>query len=216
MRTFCATPRFSMGADNSVRPSLSALSQMAKTKLAATFNKPAGSEKPRMNWTKLSGFAMAAVLIAAPVTARADCGDPSQSPCTGPVPTVDQVVAIMAELTDPDRPAASKTDIVTPGFTPEEAGTIDDHLNRMREPALPLPFVVTDIVPAPNNYAGATVTATGNIRQRSAPEPIVLIDQNGHWLITHDTAWTTLDNFWYNAQRHFCGLAGGVAVYCRS
>jgi hypothetical protein len=170
-----------------------------------------------MNWAKLPAVAaVTAALIASPVTARADCGDPGQSPCTGPVPTVDQVVAIMAELTDPDRPAASKTDIVTPGFTPEEAGTIDDHLNRMREPALPLPFVVTDIVPAPNNYAGATVTATGNIRQRSAPEPIVLVDQNGHWLITHDTAWTTLDNFWYNAQRHFCGLAGGVAVYCRS
>ena len=73
----------------------------------------------------------AAVLIAAPATAHADCGAPEQPPCTGPVPTVDQVVAIMAELTDPDKPAVSKTDIVTPGFTEEEAGTVDDHLHRM-------------------------------------------------------------------------------------
>jgi hypothetical protein len=47
-----------------------------------------------------------------------------------------------------------KTDIVTPGFAPDEAGTIDDHLNRMRN-SLPLPFVVTDIQPAPNDFAGA-------------------------------------------------------------
>ena len=70
-----------------------------------------------MNWTKLSvATTLAAALIASPATAYADCGDPGQDPCTGPVPTVDQVVAIMAELTDPDIPAANKTDIVTPGF----------------------------------------------------------------------------------------------------
>ena len=52
--------------------------------------------------------AAAAMILAAslsvPATAHADCGDPGQDPCTGPVPTVDQVVAIMAELTDPNRP----------------------------------------------------------------------------------------------------------------
>ena len=76
-------------------------------------------------------MAMAAALLSAPATAYADCGDPGPNPCTGPVPTVDQVVAVMAELTDPNRPAASKTDIVTPGFAPDEAQTIDDHLNQM-------------------------------------------------------------------------------------
>jgi hypothetical protein len=34
-------------------------------------------------------------------------------------------------LTDPNVPAINKTDIVTPGFTSEEAGTVDDHLNQM-------------------------------------------------------------------------------------
>jgi hypothetical protein len=74
-----------------------------------------------MNGIKFPGVVttMAAALIASPATAFADCGDPDQPPCTGPVPTVDQVVAIMAELTDPDKPAANKTDIVTPGFAPE-------------------------------------------------------------------------------------------------
>jgi hypothetical protein len=90
-------------------------------------------------------LAVSLVGVAGPATAHADCGDPGQDPCTGPVPTVDQVVAVLNELTDPDIPAVNKTDIVTPGFAPEEAGTIDDHLNRMRGPALPLHFVVTNI-----------------------------------------------------------------------
>ena len=116
----------------------------------------------------------------------------------------------MAELTDPGKPAASKTDIVTPGFSPEEAGTIDDHLNRTNaDGLLPYNFVVTDIQPAPANFAGATVTVTGGFHQRSAPQSIVLADQGGHWRITHDTAWTTLNNFWYNANRR-AGVIGGV------
>jgi hypothetical protein len=155
-----------------------------------------------MNPIKLPALATLTVaLIASPATAYADCGDPGQPPCTGPVPTVDQVVAIMAELTDPDKPAVSKTDIVTPEFTPDEAGTIDDHLNRIRAPTLPLPFVVTDIQPAPNNLAGATLVTGGGFRQRTGPDPIVLVYQGGHWLITHETAMYELDLFWRVAHR---------------
>jgi hypothetical protein len=128
--------------------------------------------------------------VATPATARAD----------EPVPTVDQVVAIMAELTDPDRPVASKSDVVTPGLSPDEAGAIDVHLHQMRD-ILPLPFVVTDIEPAPNNFAGATLATTGSINQVSTAKPIVLVEQGGHWLITHDSAITALDAFWYNANR---------------
>jgi hypothetical protein len=145
-----------------------------------------------MNWFKLSAFAsatMAAALIAAPATAYAD-----------PVPTPDEVVAIMAELTDPNIPAANKANVVSPGFTPDEAGAIDDHLNQMRD-ILPLPFVVTDIEPAPNNFAGATLATTGSFHQISQPKPIVLVNQGGHWLITQDTAITALDAFWSNANR---------------
>ena len=143
-----------------------------------------------MNWTKLSvATTLAAALIASPATAYAD-----------PVPTADQVVAIMAELTDPNIPAANKANVVTPGFGPEEAGTIDDHLNQMRD-ILPLSFVVTDIEPAPNNFAGATLATTGSLNQVSAAKPIALVEQGGHWLITHDTAMTALNAFWYNANR---------------
>jgi hypothetical protein len=133
-----------------------------------------------------------ATLIAAPATARAD----------DPVPTVDQVVVIMQQLTDPNIPAANKSNIVSPGFSLEEDGTIDDRLNQMstRYGVLPYTFVVTDIQPASGNFAGATVTVTGNYHQRSAPEPVVLTDQGGHWLITHDTAVAALDNFWHNAS----------------
>ena len=146
--------------------------------------------------------AIAATLIGSPATAYADCGDPDQPPCTGPVPTVDQVVTVLAGLTDPDIPAANKTNIVTPGFSPDEAGTIDDHLIRMRNfgGILPLPFVVTDIRAAPNNLAGATVEVTGWYRQRTNPHPIVLVDQGGHWLITHDTAMPEMDVIWRAAE----------------
>ncbi len=45
-----------------------------------------------MNWTKLPvEIMLAAALIVSPATAYADCGDAGQDPCTGPVPTVDQV-----------------------------------------------------------------------------------------------------------------------------
>ena len=102
----------------------------------------------------VSAAVAATVLTVAP--AYADCGDPGQSPCAGTVPTADQVVAILAEMTDPSIPAASKTDIVTPGFAPDEAGTIDNHLDRVEAfgGLLPPNFVVTDIghpptLPAP-------------------------------------------------------------------
>ena len=135
-----------------------------------------------------------AVLIAASFTA------PATAHADDPVPTVDQVVAIMAELTDPNIPAANKGNVVTPGFAPDQAGVIDDHLNQMRD-NLPLPFVVTDIEPAPNHFAGATLATTGSFHQVSQPKPIVLVEQGGHWLITQDTAMTALDAFWFNENR---------------
>jgi len=139
--------------------------------------------------------------LAVPATAHADCGDPGQDPCTGPIPSVDEVVAIMDKLTDADIPAVSKTDIVTPGFSPDEAQKLDDRLNRMRGPALPEHFVVTDIQPAPNNFAGATVASVGNPRQSTYPRPIVLVEQGGHWLITHDTALAKLEVLYQAAVR---------------
>jgi hypothetical protein len=156
-----------------------------------------------MNWTKLPALApLLTSLIVSPATAYADCGDPGQDHCAGPVPTVDQVMATLGELTDPNIPAAHKGNIVSPGFSPDEAGKIDDRLNQMNaDGLLPLGFVVTDIRPAPANLAGATVTSTGGFHQRSAPGPIVLVDQGGHWLITHDSAWTVLNNLWYTANR---------------
>jgi hypothetical protein len=151
--------------------------------------------------TTAAAVLLAAALMAAPATAHADCGDPGQEPCTGPVPTVDQVVAVFDRLTDPNLPAAGKSDVVTPGFSPDEAGTIDDHLNRMRGPSLPLHYVVTNIQPAPNNFAGATLATVGNPRQSTYGRPIVLVDQGGHWLLTRDSAVTEMYWFWQAAVR---------------
>jgi hypothetical protein len=134
---------------------------------------------------------LAVALIACPATAHAD----------DPVPTVDQVMAIVNELIDPDIPAASKGNIVTPGFTPDEAHEIDDHLHEMdarRYP--PMNIVVSNIQPAQNNYAGATLAAYNGVKS-TPPGPIVLVDQNGRWLITHDAAMNALDAFWRNSTR---------------
>jgi hypothetical protein len=152
---------------------------------------------------KIVVASLLAASVAVPATAHAD----------DPVPSIDQVVAIMAELTDPNRPAASKTDIVTPGFSADEAGTVDDHLRRTDAAGLlPYNFVVSDIVPAPNNFAGVTVTITGSFHQQSAPQHIVLSEHGGHWLITHDAAWTMLDHFWYNAHTRMPPFVSGNSL----
>jgi hypothetical protein len=147
--------------------------------------------------TLLSAISLVAAVLTTPATAHADCGDLGQPPCTGPVPTVDEVTADLAELTNPDIPATNKTNIVSPGFSPEEAATIDDHLRRMNASGwLPMAFDVTNIQPAPNNFAGATVAVP-----RSTPAgPMVLVDQGGHWLITHHSAMGLMGVFWYNAN----------------
>ena len=134
-----------------------------------------------------------AASLAVPATAYAD-----------DAPSVDQVVAIMAELTDPNIPAASKGNIVTPGFSPDEAGTIDDHLHRMDRHSLPLNFIVTDIQPAPDNLAGATVATNGsNLRMDAPPGPIVLANVDGQWKLIHHSAMSALDAYWYNATRRY-------------
>jgi hypothetical protein len=155
--------------------------------------------------TAVAAMMLAASLAGVPATAHADCGDPDQPPCTGPVPSVDDVVGLFDGLTDPNIPAANKTNIVAPGFTPDEAGTIDDHPHRMDAHGriLPLGFVVTDIQPAPYNLAGATLATQGDSpRQNSYGRPIVLVDQGGHWMITHDSAAAELDVFWHTANRY--------------
>jgi hypothetical protein len=143
-----------------------------------------------------------AALLASPATAHADCGEPGQDPCTGPAPTVDQVMGVINELIDPDIPAANKGNIVTPGFTPDETQQIDDHLHDMdarRYP--PMNIVISNIQPAPDNLAGATLAAY-NGKKTTPPRPIVLVDQGGHWLLTHDTAKATLDAFWISSNRY--------------
>ena len=105
-----------------------------------------------------------------------------------------------AELTDPGIPAANKGNIVTPGFSPDEAGTIDDHLNRMRA-GLPLNFVVTKFNPHPTILlASPCPPRDGLVDQLGSP--IVLVNQGGHWMITNDTAVAEMLVFWHTATRY--------------
>lgn len=105
------------------------------------------------------------------------------------VPTVDQVTALMAELTDAGIPSANKGDALTPPFTDQEARKIDYWLNFFRGwGTLPFNFIVSDIQPAPNNMAGATVANGGTFHTRADVAPIVLTNQGGRWMVTHDSA----------------------------
>jgi hypothetical protein len=160
-----------------------------------------------MNWTKLSvATTLAAALIASPTTAHADCGEPDQPPCTGPVPTVDQVMGLLGELTDPNIPGANKTDIVTPAFDDRHARGLDSILNYCRTfGMLPPPFNVTDIQPAPNNMAGATVSVPRTWHYRAGAWPVVLVNQGGRWMLTSDTAYDTARQVERN-QAHSAGL----------
>jgi hypothetical protein len=71
----------------------------------------------------------------------------------------------------------------------------------MRTPHhFPFDFVVTDIQPAPNNFAGATVATHANgLTSSSNPSPIVLVNQSGHWLITRSTAM----NYIFRVYNHY-------------
>ena len=139
----------------------------------------------------VTGALLLAASLAAPATAHADCGDPDHPPCTGPVPTVDQVVALLSELMDPNKPNADKNDVVTPDLSPESIGYLDTYLDgRLNAHGdFPYDFVVTDIQAAPNNFAGATVATHANgHRTTTRPFPIVLVNQSGRWLLTRKSA----------------------------
>ena len=139
---------------------------------------------------------LAAALIGSPATAYAE-----------PIPTPDEVVGVMAKLTDPNRPTESKSDVVTPGLAPDEAGTTDDHLNSLNGRGyIPFNFVVTDIQPAPGNFAGATVAEPRDYPYYSVRAvPIVLISQGGRWSITHDAAMVFLNQMWSSTRVRYVG-----------
>jgi hypothetical protein len=144
-----------------------------------------------MNWATLSvATTLTAAMIASSATAYADCGDPGQDACTGPVPTADQVASIMNELTDPNIPAANKGDIVTPPFDDDQAQRVDKMMGYVQfwGGVVPRDYNVTDIQAAPNNMAGATVSHGPTWGEHGGGEAVVLQLQNGRWMITRETA----------------------------
>jgi hypothetical protein len=147
-----------------------------------------------------------AASLAAPVTAQADCGQDDQPACNGFVPTVDQVMAMLGELADPNIPAMGKNDIVTPPFNDDQAQKFDTMMGLLRlESIVPVNWTVTDIDPAPNNTAGATVSNPPAWHERGGTGPIELVLQNGRWMITHQTAVNRVANLARN-QTHVHGI----------
>jgi hypothetical protein len=164
-----------------------------------------------MNWTKLSfATTLATALIATPATAYADCGDAGQDPCTGPVPTVDQVTALLTELMDPNRPNTDKNDVVNPDLSPDNVGFLDKYSGALDSKGdWPYDYIVTDIQPAPNNFAGATVVTRANGHADiSNPTPIVLVNQSGRWRIDRKAALLYVFQVFasFYPHKHFGGI----------
>jgi hypothetical protein len=153
---------------------------------------------------------LAAALIATPAMAYADCGQDGQPACTGPVPTVDQVTALLTELMDPNKPNADKNDVVTPDLSPDNVGFLDKYSGALDSKGdWPYDFIVTDIQPAPNNFAGATVATRANGHaDTSNPTAIVLVNQSGHWLIDRKAALLYVFQVFasFYPHKHFGGI----------
>ena len=109
---------------------------------------------------------------------------------------MDQVAAIMDRLTDPNVPAPDKSDIVTPAFTDDELHKVD--CMNQRHPGGPLdrhrhPICAQQLR---GGYRGQTPGW-----RVPRPDPIVLVDQNGHWMITHRSAYYLLTYFYIQANQ---------------
>ncbi|MFL0180323.1 hypothetical protein [Mycobacterium sp. SMC-15] len=155
---------------------------------------------------------LAAILACAPA-AHADPAPPPNAP----VPTAEQVAAILNQLTDPEVPDTDKATLVEGGLLPDEMSQNDQGLAKLaRHHALPFTFTVTDVQPAINNLAGVTAALTGPRQTVPVIRPLVLVDHDGTWQLTHDSYDPTL----VNMVRHVIhrvgphpNAGGNVAVF---
>lgn len=142
--------------------------------------------------------ALGAVLVMfGAATAHADPGDPPVPP-GAPVPTVEQVVAVLNTMTDPNTTFEQKSAVLEPPLPPDRGEKVDVRMHDLGDHGYyPFNWVVTDIQPAPADYAGATVSIPHH--PWTPPGPVVLVLRDGQWKMTLDTAMTALNAIWANA-----------------
>lgn len=103
-------------------------------------------------------------------------------------PTAEQVSGILDRLVDPNMPYQDKVGLIQNGLTPQEGRDLDQSLAQFGADAeLPYSFAVSDIQPAPDNLAGATIAITGPKVPIPEFRPIALVNQGGNWLLLHDS-----------------------------
>lgn len=142
-------------------------------------------------WRTAIRTAIVTTTLACAPGAHADPGPPPGAP----VPTAEQVTAILNQLTDPAIPDADKATLVEGGLSPDEMSQNDQGLAKLdRHHALPFAFTVTDVQPAINNLAGVTAALTGPRQPVPVIRPLVLVDHDGTWQLTHDSYDPTLVN----------------------
>lgn len=164
-------------------------------------------------WRPAVGTAILAATLAYAPGAHAD----PEPPGGAPAPTAEQVAAILNQLTDPEAPDTVKAKLVEGGLSPDEMSQNDQGLAKLvRHHALPFAFNVTDVQPTINNLAGVTAALTGPRQPVPVIQPLVLVDHDGTWQLTHDS----YDPTFVNMVRHVIrrvgphpNTGGNVAVF---
>lgn len=109
------------------------------------------------------------------------------------VPTADQVAGLLSRLTDPATPDPDKAALAQGGLSPNALAELDRDLTGLNQAgSLPFAINVSDIQPAPNEFAGVTVSITGHHIPIPVVRPMVLVKQGDTWLFTPDSVDPTL------------------------
>ncbi|MEO8816154.1 MAG: hypothetical protein ABI307_15110 [Mycobacterium sp.] len=113
---------------------------------------------------------------------------PAPAPEAAPLPTTEDVGAMLTKLSDAGISYKEKSNLVENGIEPQEGHGLDHELRQAyRAGELPYNFDVLNVVPTTPGQALANVTITGPKMPAPQTVPLKLVDQ-GSWVLSHDSA----------------------------
>ncbi|HEU4360691.1 MAG TPA: hypothetical protein VFR27_04185 [Mycobacterium sp.] len=117
------------------------------------------------------------------------------------LPTAEQLTDLLNRLSDPGVSYTTKENLVEGGIAPSEGHGLDHELRKAyRAGQLPLQFDVTNIQPVGPNTAAADVAISGPKMQPPVSKPLTFVDQDGNWVLSHDSAVALLQAFQAQGQ----------------
>ncbi|OMB96727.1 hypothetical protein, partial [Mycobacterium colombiense] len=113
------------------------------------------------------------------------------APVTAPLPPPEALTDVLARLTDPNVPGASKVNLVE-GATPESAATLDKFTNALRDNGyLPMTFNANDIAWSdknPSNVKTTIAVHTAQANNSNFSFPMEFTPFQGGWQLSRHTA----------------------------